>query len=222
MDKKNKEQVSKGMKLVSRDYEILKEIERWRFCLGRHLKVLAKFSGTRSCDRRLKILINAGYIERKRILYGIPSVYFLTSKGKLLLGLKSKIEKFRIEQITHDIKVLDSALYIMSTYEVLNNEITTEKQLNSANGFGNRQHNPDFVFLKADKTYAVEIELSLKSKTRFETNVKNNYSNYDYQIWIVPKEQKKIIERLENFSLAYPNIQIILLEVIDKYVESIK
>lgn len=213
---------SKGMRLVERDYSIFREVERWRFCLGRHLRVLTGFSGVRACDRRLKILINAGYIERKRILYGVPSVYFLTNKGKHLLCLKSKSEKFRIEQITHDIKVLDTALYILSTYQVATNDIITEKQLNSLNGFGNRHHNPDFIFTKQEETYAIEIELSLKSKDRFENNVKNNYSNYDYQFWIVPKEQNKIVKRLEDFSIQYPNIKIIFLEVINEYIESIK
>jgi hypothetical protein len=54
------------LNIVERDYEILREIDRFRHCLGRHIKMLADFDGTRACDRRLKKHIESGYIERKR------------------------------------------------------------------------------------------------------------------------------------------------------------
>ena len=87
------------MVLVDRDYQILREIDRFRFCLGRHIKLLTGFEGQRACDRRLKILIEAGYINRKKILYGIPSVYFLTHKGKMLIGANKRQDKIRVEKI---------------------------------------------------------------------------------------------------------------------------
>jgi len=58
------------IRLVDRDYEIFREIERWRVALGRHLEELAGFTGLKACQRRLKKLKEAGYLERKRILFG--------------------------------------------------------------------------------------------------------------------------------------------------------
>jgi len=45
------------MNIVERDYMILRELDRWRFCLGRHIKMLTGFEGVRACDRRLKKLV---------------------------------------------------------------------------------------------------------------------------------------------------------------------
>lgn len=60
------------MRLENRDFQILNEVYRFRFCLGRHIKVLCDFTSARARDRRLKILLEAGYLERRKILYGIP------------------------------------------------------------------------------------------------------------------------------------------------------
>ena len=119
------------MILVDRDYRIMEDIERFRFCLSRHIKLLAGFEGQRACDRRLKILIESGYIDRKKILYGVPSVYFLTHKGKMLIGANKRQDKIRVEKIPHDIAVVDAAIYFMLKYNVKPDEIITEKKINS-------------------------------------------------------------------------------------------
>lgn len=54
-----------SIRIVDRDRLIIREIDRWRVCLGRHIKELAGFTGQRACDRRLRKLINAGYIKKK-------------------------------------------------------------------------------------------------------------------------------------------------------------
>ena len=49
-------------------------------------------------------------------------------------------------------------------------DIRTEKQLHSVDGFSNRKHRPDFTYSKDGKTFCVEVELSLKNKKRLEQN----------------------------------------------------
>jgi len=71
---------SRGMELQERDYEILRLVHRFRFCLGRHVMVLCGFSGARATDRRLRLLLDAKYLERKKYLYGIPYMYTLSHK----------------------------------------------------------------------------------------------------------------------------------------------
>jgi hypothetical protein len=44
------------IKLVNRDYQIFREIDRWRVVLGRHITALAGFTGQKACDRRLRKL----------------------------------------------------------------------------------------------------------------------------------------------------------------------
>jgi hypothetical protein len=46
-------------------------------------------------------------LERKRVLYGIAGIYSLTSKAKGIARLPMRNEKIRVEQIPHDIAVLE-------------------------------------------------------------------------------------------------------------------
>ena len=100
------------MELTERDYLILSLVFRFKFCLGRHIRVLANFSGSRASDRRLKSLCEGGYLSRKKYLYGMPYLYTLTHKGRVLLGVNKREDKIRIDKITHDIHVLDAVIFL--------------------------------------------------------------------------------------------------------------
>ena len=154
------------LKLVERDYRVFREVERWRFCLSRHIQFLAGFSSQRTCDRRLRLLIAEDFLIRHMVLYGVPSVYMLTRKTKTMIFANQRKIHFRLDQIIHDITVLDLAICFMKQFELSPDDIKTDKQLHQDDGFGVRTHHPDFVFTKDKKTYCVEVELSLKSKER--------------------------------------------------------
>lgn len=209
--------MNSGFRLVDRDYLILSEIDRWRVILGRHICNMTDFTGQRACDRRLQKLLTAGFIKREKILYGVPYIYTLTLTGKALIGVSASNKHIRIEQITHDILVADTAVFFNQKYDLPYSEIVTEKQLHRQDGFSNRKHQPDFVFKHNAKTYCVEIELTLKSKDRFKKNIIDNFNNYDYQIWIVPDLHTKIYTFLSEMSMNYPNIKIIEAKEIKSY-----
>jgi len=211
-----------GIVLVDRDYRILKDIERFRFVLSRHIKLLAGFEGQRACDRRLKALIETGYIDRKKVLYGVPSVYYLTHKGKMLIGANKRQDKIRVEKIPHDIAVVETAIYFMEKHNIKLEEIITEKQINSIAGFGERKHCPDFVIEKDNVKNCIEIELSLKAKARFEKIVESNYLAYNTQFWVVAETGLKIKKTLEKLSEKYQNIEIINLEEVQELVRKYK
>ena len=210
------------MKVVERDKLILREVERWRVCGSRHIRFLAGFSGQRATDRRLKLLIEAEYLERRKYLYGVPSIYFVTSKGKKLIQSNARLEKVKIEQIVHDMTVLDSAIYFMQKENLSLQDITTEKQLHQSDGFGMRKHRPDFTFTKNDEITCVEVEMTQKSKTRLFNIIKDNFMDYDNQIWIVPESQSVIYRILKDNQKFYTNIQIIPLKEITDYFNQIK
>jgi len=195
------------MMVVERDIEILKLVYRFKFCLGRHVKVLASFAGTRACDRRLRLLTDAGYLTRKKYLYGMPYLYTVTHKGRILIGANKRENKIRLEQINHDVTVLDALIYFKDKYSFNLENMESERELHIKDGFGLRKHHPDFVFLNDNKKYAVEVELTLKAKANLEKNVQGNYLNYDKQIWITG--DKKIRELLRKFSNEYGNLEII-------------
>jgi len=198
------------MVIVERDREILKLIYRFKFCLGRHIQKLANFTGTRSCDRRLKLLVDANYLQRKKYLYGLPYLYTVTHKGRILIGANKRENKIRLEQINHDVTVLDVLINLKEKYNFSLEELESERELHIKDGFGIRKHQPDFVFMQGEKIYAVEIELALKAKTNLEKNIRANYLNYDKQIWIT--NDNKIIKLIKSFAIEYPNIELIRLE----------
>lgn len=209
------------MRLTERDELILREVDRWRACGSKHIRWLANFSGQRATDRRLKILMEAGYLERKKFLYGVPSIYFLTAKGKSLIQVGTGTEKVKIEQIVHDRTVLDAAIYFMHKENLSLQDITTEKQLHQLDGFGIRRHRPDFIFTKDEMTYCVEVELTLKAKSRFLNIIKENYMEYDVQIWVVPDSQNAILQVLKESKKLYDNIQARSLQKINDYIKRI-
>ena len=189
------------MELTDRDYLILRIIFRFKFCLGRHLSALGGFTGQRATDRRLRSLIDGGYISRRKYLYGIPFLYTLTHKGRMLLGVNKREDKIRVDKITHDIYVLDTVIFYVEKYGVSLQDIESEKELHIKDGFGTRKHHPDFVFSTDGKRYAVEIELSPKVKERLEKNIKENYLSYDGQVWIT--NDTKVLSLLDGFMNEY-------------------
>ena len=208
------------MILVDRDYKILREIERWRFCQGRHVNLLAGFQNQRATDRRLKLLQEAGYIVRKKVIYGVAGIYFMTHRGKILIGANKRPNKIRLDNVNHDITVLDTAIYFYQKYKIDLTSIVTEKQLHIIDGFGVRKHHPDFVFEQNQEKYCVEVEQSQKSKQRLEANIKDNYANYDWQIWVIPASALKIRRNVEAYSTTYSNIKIIDLEGVQDHVRA--
>lgn len=200
------------MRLVERDYEILREIDRWRVVVGRQIRELCGFAGGRACDRRLKILADAGYLERRYVLYGIPGLYCLTHAAKVLLDVSTRKEKIRVDKIKHDIAVLDAVLFFMKRFSVPLTDFVSEKELHQKDGFGVRAHKPDFVFSRNGKRFAVEIELSAKATVRFLGIVESNFSEFDGQIWVVPKDAHKVNRMLNCAKEKFTGIEILELE----------
>ena len=207
------------MQLVDRDYIIMRELNRWRFALGRHIQHIAGFPSTRTTDRRLTKLIQMGYIERKKVIYGTPSIYTLTAKGMSLINKKSNEGKIRIEQIIHDIAVLDTFIYYIKSQKIDKAEVITEKEMHGLDGFGVRKHQPDFIIKKTQT--CVEVEISLKAKDRLNKIIENNFKEYQGQIWVVPSAEHKIIEIIEKAMEKYTEIQLMALEEVQKYVREI-
>ena len=210
------------MRVTERDELILREVDRWRVCGSKHIRWLANFSGQRATDRRLKVLIEAGYLERRKYLYGVPSIYFLTAKGKSLIHVGTGAEKVKIEQIVHDRTVLDTAIYFMHKENLSLQDITTEKQLHQLDGFGIRKHRPDFIFTKDELTYCVEVELTKKANNRLLNIIKDNFMDYDTQIWVVPDYQTAILHVLNDSQKYYTNIEIYSLQKITDYMNQLK
>ena len=204
------------MILNNRDLFILRLVYRFRFCLGRHIKVLAGFSGLRATDRRLRALVDGKYLMRKKYMYGVPYLYTLTHKGRVLLGVNKRADVIRVDRIFHDIYVLDAVIFCTIQYGITLSDIVSDKEKNVENGFKARSHNPDFIATIQEQRYAIEIELTPKSKIRTEKIIRDNYLNYDYQVWIT--NNSTVIALINSFTNKYSNIKIYPLEGVIEHV----
>lgn len=107
----------------------------------------------------------------------------------------------------------------MLKYGIKQDDIVTEKELHRLDGFSTRKHQPDFFIKNQDRKTCIEVELTLKAKSRLEKNIQNNFMNYDYQKWIVPNTQIRIKNILKENSLIYP-LEIMNLEEVINYVRN--
>ncbi|MCX8074888.1 MAG: hypothetical protein N2749_04800 [Clostridia bacterium] len=210
------------MRIVERDRVIVEQVARWRYCLGRQIKILCDFEGQRATDRRLQKLISEQFLERRHILYGLPGLYFVTDKATEFFNMDLSKSKVRLDQIYHDIAVIDTVIYFIKNMAVDILKIESEKELRHKMGFNPRTHVPDFVYTQDLKKYCVEIETSMKAKVRFEKNIKDNYLKYETQYWIVPDNKVAIKQFLSQAKLKYNNIEILSLEVIQEYAQKFK
>ena len=206
---------------MERDYLTFEQITKYRFLLSRQIRVLCNFPSVRTVDRRLAILIEAGYIERKYILFGLPPLYFVTSKAKMTFNLDYVTTTARVGLINHQICVVDTAIYFLNKLKAIN--LYTERELKYIKGFSLREHFPDFVLSLDNKKIAVEIELTLKNKATLKKNIESNYinDNYDRQIWVIPKKQIRIINFLEEAQDFYSGVEIIYLEEVQAYIKNL-
>ena len=204
-----------ALKIVERDYLILKSITKFRFCLSRQIRILAGFTGQRNCNRRLKLLADSGFLVCKHMIYGIAPLYFATPKAKEVFSLPFVTANVRMEQVVHDIAVIDTAIFFMQQEALSLADVLTERELKNRKGFGTPTHLPDFVF----HNQCVEVELSLKSAATLERNFKKNYLAYDGQYWIIDFDNRKLKTHLEALQKTHENIQLINLTEVKKVVE---
>ena len=95
------------MELQERDIRILNEVSRWRFLLGRHVVGMCDFPSQSTASRRLRVLVEGKYLERKRVLYGFPALYTVAHKGRVLIGANKRADKVNLALIPHNVAVLD-------------------------------------------------------------------------------------------------------------------
>lgn len=203
--------------LSTRDKELLLIVWKWRYISARHIMVLAKFPSLRTTDRRLKVLIENKLLERKKHLYGVPYLYTISHKGRMLIGVNKRADTVRLDRIKHDFLVLDTAIFLMKQQHIDIEHISTEKELHIQDGYSARRHRPDFLIKKDNQTIAVEIELSLKERTRLEKNIRENYLNYDSQIWVVNYEDLRVYRAVNSFKSEYTNMYLLNKKEVEEY-----
>ena len=138
----------------------------------------------------------------------------------MLIGAGKRPDKARLGQLSHDVMAIDTAVYCMDNYNLSLTDFITEKQLHKQDGFANRKHRPDFVMSYKGVSICVEVELTNKAKDRVIANIKDNYTTYDKQLWIIPTRMMRTKNILSQS--GYTDIYILESVVITNYIEKRK
>lgn len=196
------------MELQERDVQLLREVSRWRFMLGRHIKALIDFPSQATATRRIKMLVDGKYLKKEMLLYGVPPVYTVAHKGRMIIGANKRGDKVNLSLLQHDVAVLDLAVCYVTKKGVQLSSITTEKELHISDGFSTRRHRPDFIIDENGEKTAVEVELSLKAVERIQNNMRDNFLEYDQQFWFVGNANSKIAKIIKTEGDKYIGVKV--------------
>jgi hypothetical protein len=166
--------------LTMRDAELVEWLGRLGAAGVEH--VMARFGmGRTVAYRRLAACVQAGVIERARLVHGQPSLYLATRLGLAYVGL-SQLEVCRVSvaSVHHWHACADIALRLTSEGPLRSvRELRLAERerghpiasaiLGDLPGGRLKLHRPDLVLRRADgSTVAIEVELAVKGASRLE------------------------------------------------------
>jgi hypothetical protein len=160
------------------------ELVEWlgRLGAGGVEHVMARFGiGRTVAYRRLAACVQAGVVERARLVHGEPSLYVATRLGLAYVGLSQlEVRRVSVASVRHWHACADVALglaaegRVRSVRELRVAEREAGRPIASARigdlpGGRPKLHRPDLVLGRADgSTVAIEVELAVKGASRLE------------------------------------------------------
>lgn len=137
--------------------------------------------GRTAAYRRVSACVEAGLVERLRLLRSEPSVLRATRAGLRYAGLGLALAKASPATVDHWLRCASTAQYLALEFGA--DQILTERELvlaeriegrliASAQLGGGRTHRPDLVALCEGSTIAIEVELSAKAPRRLEALIR--------------------------------------------------
>ena len=163
--------------------------------------------------RRLRLLVEDGYLQRKRFGFNEPQMHWLTKKGWALSGDDLAPPK-RINRLTyvHDRALIDIALSVEArTGGVFwpQRRLKADKTGRQGGGWP-RGYTPNgLLYIEGKKPIAVELEISVKKRSRLADVVAGYAADKDLEdVWffVTKNEVRRLIERVTD---AYSGFQII-------------
>lgn len=182
---KEEEQIRLGkrvLRLSVIELEILRFLNEFGFCEIR--QIVKQFDMKKSSAYRYaKKLIQHGLIVNARIIKYQPCAYFVTAKGINLLKFDLPlIKNIPLHIYEHQLDVIDVSITLRKKYPdaiwMSERRLTREKH-------NNHEHLPDGAVVLPDcKPFAIEIERTLKTKTRLESIILNyGLQNTYKEVW---------------------------------------
>jgi hypothetical protein len=200
---------SKGFQLTERDVEILQFINLFGFCEMPQL--IARFGWRKPRNYQImKKLLTAGLVKHERVFHGQHGIYRLTPAGARHSGLPP-LSKVPLASYAHDVRVIELYLALRQQYPgvqwVSERELKHEKYFS---GVGKRGHLSDGLLIFEDgKHVALEVELTLKSKSRLEKILKEYGAQFSIkEVWYfgTPAVATTVRELVTRLKLSFVKV----------------
>ncbi|KAB2400686.1 MULTISPECIES: hypothetical protein [Bacillus cereus group] len=209
------------MAITKRDVEIIEWVNLHGFVLAEQVQEFFGLGKT-VVYRRLKEMVEQGVLKRERILYDYGNVYWVTKDGvelcesEMAAGKKPSVNNF-----VHDKKLVDLSVKLLKKYE--GSSWITARQIKSRLVRKASEKDKfkalamrvaDGILIVNGKKYAVELELSLKNRTRVKQII-GDYAEriakgqYVSVIYVVEKESiAKVLREEMNQTVVSDRFQI--------------
>lgn len=193
----NKIMKNLSIHVTDRDVRILQFINEFGFCEIRHIEKEFNIK-KRLSYTIIKRLIMANLVLHQRIYHQKHGIYFLTKQGAAYTPL-IPLSSIPHNHYNHHLIVIDVYQKIKQLYPEM--IWVTERYLikeKFSKGWVKKGHIADGMLFLSDKKIAIEVELTLKTKARIETILKEYAKDLDItEIWYYC--QPKTMNALQGF-----------------------
>jgi hypothetical protein len=162
--------------------------------------------GERTPQRVVARLRHAGLVEARPLLAGEPAWIWLTPEGRRACGRSFPSWQPRVGMLAHVEAVTWVRLYVQ--LRAPSSEWISERTL-LKDRRSQSEHTPDGVVLMASgESHAIEVELTVKSKTRTERILDELSAAHDAVVYFTTPATRSSLERLAGSDDRWPRLVI--------------
>lgn len=180
------------MQVMERDLSLLNWINSFGFVTCKHVGRWMNVSD-RVAQKRVKKLVDGGYLERERIFCKGGDILKVSNLGVKLIGDELGVQKgLRLGTYFHDLGLIDLSLDLVEEHN--GSRFFPERRIRheiGLKGVGQSGHIPDgFLELEGGQRIAIELEITRKQKFRLKRILRGLHSDMNLAgVWYFCPEE---------------------------------
>lgn len=198
-----------GIRFQKRDAEILRWVNGFGFA---SVDQIQRFMGigTTAAYVRIRKLVEAGYLERERVLHGQARIHKATKQGVIAAGdAILPLSTVNLGTFRHDLALVDLALHLEAKTGGVFKPDRRIRHDEGLSGVGQLGHIPDgYLHMGSDKPIAIELELSVKSRARIQRIIDGYGGDLAVkEVWYFT-DQKDVARAIRSAAQGYDFIRV--------------
>lgn len=197
------------MRFQERDAEILRWVNGFGFASADQIRQFMGVANT-AAYVRVKKLVDAGYLTRERILHGQARIHRVTKQGVIATGdAVLPLTTINLGTFRHDFRLVDLALQLEAE---TGGQFVPDRRIRhneGLSGVGVLGHTADgYLHIGDGKPIAIELELSVKSRTRIQSIIDGYGGNLSVdEVWYFT-DQKEVAQAIAKAAQGYSFIKV--------------